>query len=405
MKTADVTKKVGKGGLGAEIRSLLASNIRDYAMYVALVIIFIVFTIATDRLFISPRNLVNLVNQTGYVAVLAIGMTLILIIRHIDLSVGFVAGFLGAVAAILLMRGWNVWLVIPVVLLCGIAVGVYQGLLVTRIKVPAFVTTLAGMFIFRGLLSWVTAGTGTIIVRDRTFLQLSNGYIPDLPWGQNVNFHLLTLLLGIAMVGIFILGQFKQRQDLKRYNFPTTSPVIFVGKLVFFSAVILAVTWIMASYRGLPWTAVIVAIVLLIYNFILNKTRLGRHIYAIGGNPEAAELSGIKVRNVTFLVFASMGLMSALAGILYTSRLASATPTAGLGFELDAIASSYIGGVSVGGGVGRVTNTIVGALVIMSLTNGMNLLGVDISFQYVVKGIIFVLAVAFDVITRSKAKV
>ena len=321
MKTADVTKKVGKGGLGAEIRSLLASNIRDYAMYVALVIIFIVFTIATDRLFISPRNLVNLVNQTGYVAVLAIGMTLILIIRHIDLSVGFVAGFLGAVAAILLMRGWNVWLVIPVVLLCGIAVGVYQGLLVTRIKVPAFVTTLAGMFIFRGLLSWVTAGTGTIIVRDRTFLQLSNGYIPDLPWGQNVNFHLLTLLLGIAMVGIFILGQFKQRQDLKRYNFPTTSPVIFVGKLVFFSAVILAVTWIMASYRGLPWTAVIVAIVLLIYNFILNKTRLGRHIYAIGGNPEAAELSGIKVRNVTFLVFASMGLMSALAGILYTSAL------------------------------------------------------------------------------------
>jgi len=405
MNTAKVNETVVRGSLGAEIRSLLISNIRDYAMYVALAVIFVVFTIATDRLFISPRNLVNLVNQTGYVAVLAIGMTLILIIRHIDLSVGFVAGFLGAVAAILLMKGWNVWLVVPIVLLCGVAVGVYQGLLVTRIKVPAFVTTLAGMFMFRGLLSWVTAGTGTIIVRDQTFLQFSNGYIPDLPWGQNVNFHLLTLLLGIAMVAAVVWGQVKQRQDLKRYNFPTVSPVIFGGKLVFFAVVILAVTWIMASYRGLPWTAVIVAAVLLIYNFILNKTRLGRHIYAIGGNPEAAELSGIKVRNVTFLVFASMGLMSALAGILYTSRLASATPTAGLGFELDAIASSYIGGVSVGGGVGRVTNTIVGALVIMSLTNGMNLLGVDISFQYVVKGAIFVLAVAFDVITRSRARV
>ncbi|HOK32661.1 MAG TPA: sugar ABC transporter permease, partial [Limnochordia bacterium] len=404
MNTAKVNETVVRGSLGAEIRSLLISNIRDYAMYVALAVIFVVFTIATDRLFISPRNLVNLVNQTGYVAVLAIGMTLILIIRHIDLSVGFVAGFLGAVAAILLMKGWNVWLVVPIVLLCGVAVGVYQGLLVTRIKVPAFVTTLAGMFMFRGLLSWVTAGTGTIIVRDQTFLQFSNGYIPDLPWGQNVNFHLLTLLLGIAMVAAVVWGQVKQRQDLKRYNFPTVSPVIFGGKLVFFAVVILAVTWIMASYRGLPWTAVIVAAVLLIYNFILNKTRLGRHIYAIGGNPEAAELSGIKVRNVTFLVFASMGLMSALAGILYTSRLASATPTAGLGFELDAIASSYIGGVSVGGGVGRVTNTIVGALVIMSLTNGMNLLGVDISFQYVVKGAIFVLAVAFDVITRSRAR-
>ncbi|HPT82422.1 MAG TPA: sugar ABC transporter permease [Limnochordia bacterium] len=405
MKSAEATPRTAKGGLGAELRSLLVSNIRDYAMYVALAVIFIVFTIVTDRLFISPRNLVNLVNQTGYVAVLAIGMTLILIIRHIDLSVGFVAGFLGAVAAILLMRGWHVWLVIPVVLLCGIAVGVYQGLLVTRIKVPAFVTTLAGMFIFRGLLSWVTAGTGTIIVRDPTFLQLSNGYIPDLPWGRNFSFHLLTLLLGILLVVVFIWGQLKQRQDLKRYNFPTTSPVVFLGKLVFFSVIILGVTWIMASYRGLPWTAVIVAVVLLIYNFILNKTRLGRHIYAIGGNPEAAELSGIKVKQVTFLVFASMGLMAALAGILYTSRLASATPTAGLGFELDAIASSYIGGVSVGGGVGRVTNTIVGALVIMSLTNGMNLLGVDISFQYVVKGAIFVLAVAFDVITRSRAKV
>ncbi|HAN95735.1 MAG TPA: ABC transporter permease [Firmicutes bacterium] len=405
MNTAKVNETAVRGSLGAEIRSLLISNIRDYAMYVALAVIFVVFTIATDRLFISPRNLVNLVNQTGYVAVLAIGMTLILIIRHIDLSVGFVAGFLGAVAAILLMKGWNVWLAVPIVLLCGVAVGVYQGLLVTRIKVPAFVTTLAGMFMFRGLLSWVTAGTGTIIVRDQTFLQFSNGYIPDLPWGQNVNFHLLTLLLGIAMVAAVVWGQVKQRQDLKRYNFPTVSPVIFGGKLVFFAVVILAVTWIMASYRGLPWTAVIVAAVLLIYNFILNKTRLGRHIYAIGGNPEAAELSGIKVRNVTFLVFASMGLMSALAGILYTSRLASATPTAGLGFELDAIASSYIGGVSVGGGVGRVTNTIVGALVIMSLTNGMNLLGVDISFQYVVKGAIFVLAVAFDVITRSRARV
>ena len=402
MNTAKVNETAVRGSLGAEIRSLLISNIRDYAMYVALAVIFVVFTIATDRLFISPRNLVNLVNQTGYVAVLAIGMTLILIIRHIDLSVGFVAGFLGAVAAILLMKGWNVWLVVPIVLLCGVAVGVYQGLLVTRIKVPAFVTTLAGMFMFRGLLSWVTAGTGTIIVRDQTFLQFSNGYIPDLPWGQNVNFHLLTLLLGIAMVAAVVWGQVKQRQDLKRYNFPTVSPVIFGGKLVFFAVVILAVTWIMASYRGLPWTAVIVAAVLLIYNFILNKTRLGRHIYAIGGNPEAAELSGIKVRNVTFLVFASMGLMSALAGILYTSRLASATPTAGLGFELDAIASSYIGGVSVGGGVGRVTNTIVGALVIMSLTNGMDLLGVDIYFKYVVKGAIFVLAVAVDVITRSR---
>lgn len=404
MKTERVVGARPQGGLASEIGSLLVNNIRDYAMYIALVVIFVIFSIATGGLFLSSRNLINLVNQTGYVAVLAIGMTLILIIKHIDLSIGFVAGFLGAVAALLLMDGWHVWIVIPFVLLCGILVGVYQGILVTKIKVPAFVTTLAGMFMFRGLLSLVTAGTGTIIVRDRTFLQLSNGYIPDLPWGANLDFHLLTLLIGIGLVVAMIYFQVKHRRSLIQYNFKTTSPVIFVAQLVVFSALIMMVTWIMASYRGLPWTAVIVAVVLLIYNFILTKTRFGRHVYAIGGNTEAAELSGIKVNKVTFLVFASMGLMSALGGILYTSRLASATPTAGLGFELDAIASSYIGGVSVGGGVGKVTNTLVGALVIMSLTNGMNLLGVDISFQYVVKGAIFILAVAFDVITRSKGK-
>ena len=285
----------------------------------------------------------------------------------------------------MLMNGMNVWLVIPIVLGCGVLIGAYQGFLVTVIKVPAFVTTLAGMFMFRGLLSLVTAGTGTIIVRDKTFLQLSNGYIPDLPWGDGVDFHLLTMLIGVLLVVAMIYSQVKDRRSMQLYNFKTSSSMIFSTKLVLLTALIMGVTWIMASYRGLPWTAVIVAVVLLIYNFILTKTQFGRHVYAIGGNTEAAELSGIKVQRVTFLVFASMGLLSALAGILYTSRLASATPTAGLGFELDAIASSYIGGVSVGGGVGRVTNTIVGALVIMSLTNGMNLLGVDISFQYVVR--------------------
>ena len=403
MKTEKTTtSRQGKEGLAAEVASLLVKNIRDYAMYIALAVIFLIFSIATNGLFVSSRNLINLVNQTGYVAVLAIGMTLILIIKHIDLSIGFVAGFLGAVAAILLMNGWNVWIVIPVVLLCGVLVGVYQGFLVTKIKVPAFVTTLAGMFMFRGLLSMVTAGTGTIIVRDRTFLQLSNGYIPDLPWGANLDFHLLTLIVGIGLVFAMIYSQVKHRQSLKRYDFETTSMSIFVIKQAALSILIMVVTWIMATYRGIPWTAVIVSVVLLIYNFMLTKTRFGRHIYAIGGNAEAAELSGIKVNRVTFLVFASMGLMAALGGMLYTSRLASATPTAGLGFEMDAIASSYIGGVSVGGGVGRVTNTIVGALVIMSLTNGMNLLGVDISFQYVVKGAIFILAVAFDVFTRKR---
>lgn len=395
---------------------LLKSNIRDYAMYIVLALLFVVFGILTNGLFLSPRNLTDLVNQTGYVAVLAIGMTCILIISHIDLSVGYVAGFLGAVAATLLtFNGWPLAVVIPLILIFGILIGMYQGFLVSVVKVPAFVTTLAGQFIFRGLLMLITAGSGTIIVRNEVFRALSNGNIPSLfviPL-QTVTdeagvttvtsgIHVLTLAIGLIAAALLIISQVRARSNMKRYNFRIISTGAFVLKLLLFTAILVGVTWIMANYRGLPWTAIIVAAVLLIYNFILNKTRLGRSIYAIGGNAEAAELSGINVRRVTFMTFCSMSMLAALSGILYTSRLASATPTAGLGFELDAIASSYIGGVAVSGGVGKVTNTIVGALVIMSLTNGMNLLGVDISFQYIVKGVIFILAVAFDVISRKK---
>lgn len=381
---------------------LLKTNIRDYAMYIVLVVLFVVFGILTNGLFLSPRNLTDLINQTGYVAVLAIGMTCILIISHIDLSVGYVAGFLGAVAATLLtFNGWPLGLVLPLILVLGIVIGMYQGFLVSVIKVPAFVTTLAGQFIFRGLLMLITAGSGTIIVRDEVFRALSNGNIPAVVTTES-GMNVLTLVIGLVAAVLLIISQVRARRNMQKYNFKVISAGAFALKLLLFTAILVGVTWVLANYRGLPWTAVIVAAVLLIYNFILNKTRLGRSIYAIGGNSEAAELSGINVRKVTFITFCSMSMLAALSGILYTSRLASATPTAGLGFELDAIASSYIGGVAVSGGVGKVTNTIVGALVIMSLTNGMNLLGVDVSFQYIVKGVIFILAVAFDVISRKK---
>ena len=381
---------------------LLKTNIRDYAMYIVLVVLFVVFGILSNGLFLSPRNLTDLINQTGYVAVLAIGMTCILIISHIDLSVGYVAGFLGAVAATLLtFNGWPLGLVLPLILVLGIVIGMYQGFLVSVVKVPAFVTTLAGQFIFRGLLMLITAGSGTIIVRDEVFRALSNGNIPAVVTTES-GMNVLTLVIGLVAAVLLIISQVRARRNMQKYNFKVISGGAFALKLLLFTAILVGVTWVLANYRGLPWTAVIVAAVLLIYNFILNKTRLGRSIYAIGGNSEAAELSGINVRKVTFITFCSMSMLAALSGILYTSRLASATPTAGLGFELDAIASSYIGGVAVSGGVGKVTNTIVGALVIMSLTNGMNLLGVDVSFQYIVKGAIFILAVAFDVISRKK---
>ena len=396
------SNETGKVNIGQELLGLLKTNIRDYVMYIALVVIFVIFSFMTKGLFLSPRNLSDLVNQAGYVAIIAIGMTVILIIKHIDLSVGYVAGFLGAVAAILMKNGLPAIVAIPIVLVCGILIGVYQGTLVAKVGVPAFVVTLAGMFIFRGLLSLTTAGTGTIIIKDEGYKAISNGYIPDIPISGNI--HVLTLLIGIIAIALVVYSQIKTRNNLRKYNFEVNSMPIMVGKIVFLSAIIMYIMWILAGYKGIPWTAVIVAIVLLIYNFILNRTRLGRYIYGIGGNAEAAELSGVNVQKITMFAFCSVSMLSALGGILYSSRLASATPTAGTGFELDAIASSYIGGVSVNGGIGRVTNTIIGAFVIMSLTNGMNLMGIDISYQYIVKGVIFILAVAFDIITRNKRK-
>ncbi|MCR5701602.1 MAG: sugar ABC transporter permease [Lachnospiraceae bacterium] len=388
------------GGLGQEIVTLLKSNIRDYMMYIALVLIMGFFAFKTGGGFLQARNISNLINQAGYVAVMAIGMTIILIIVHIDLSVGYVAGFCGAVAAILMTKyNVNEWLAILIVLVLGLLVGLYQGLLVTRVGVPAFVATLAGMFIFRGLLNLSLQETGTIIIPNEGFNALSNGFIPDITGGS---IHVLTLIIGIVIAVLMIFSEIKTRKNKLKYNFDVTSTPIFVAKLVVISAIIMVIIWTLAKYQGLPWTAVIVAVVLLIYNYMLNKTKLGRAIYGIGGNAQAAELSGINVKNVTLFAFCSVSVMAALGGVLYASRLQSATPTAGLGFEMDAIASSYIGGVAVSGGIGRVTNTIIGALVIMSLTNGMNLMGVDISYQYIVKGIIFIIAVAFDVRTRKK---
>lgn len=389
--------------LGQELVTLLKTNIRDYMMYIALVVIMAFFSWRTNGGFISARNISNLINQAGYVAILAIGMTIILIIKHIDLSVGYVAGFCGAVAAILMTQhGVNEWLTILIVLILGALIGLYQGTLVTRVGVPAFVATLAGQFMFRGLLSLSLESTGTIIVPNKGFNALSNGFIPDLPFGTDL--HMLTLIIGVVLVVAMIYSQLKERRNKQKYNFQVSSNAVFIIKMVAFAAIIMIIMYTLADYSGIPWTAVIVGVVLFAYNYVLNQTRLGRYVYGIGGNDQAAELSGINVKRVTLYAFISVSTLAALAGVLFTSRLQSATPQAGLGFELDAIASSYIGGVAVSGGIGRVTNTIIGSLVIMSLTNGMNLMGVGISYQYIVKGIIFIIAVAFDIRTRKSVR-
>lgn len=388
-----------------ELLTVLKKNIREYGMYIALAAIMAVFTILSHGVFISSRNIVNLLNQTGYIAVLAVGMTLVIVIRHIDLSVGFLSGFLGAVAAISLTQWhWPVWLSILFVLVLGICAGLLTALPIASLGIPAFVASLAGWLIYRGALMLATAATGTIIIPNESFNALGNGYIPDLFASETFlpELHKTTLLLGAIAIVVFIAGQFADRKRKLQFNFEVLSGGLFAAKLVFISLVLGLITWILAGYNGMSWTIVIMLAVVLIYDFITRRTVIGRHIYAVGGNPEAAELSGISVKNITFAVFGSMGFLSALSGILFTARLKSATPQAGTLFEMDAIAAAYIGGVSAAGGIGSISGSLVGALVYMSLMNGMNLLGTDISLQYIIRGLVLLLAVIFDVMTRKR---
>jgi len=389
------------GGFFREVMSLLKVNVREYGMYIALFVIMLIFSILTDGLFMSSRNISNLLDATGYIAVLAVGMTLVIVIRHIDLSVGYAAGFMGAIAAILLTQyGLPVYLTIPIILLIGLAAGLVNGFLVASVGIPAFVATLAGMLIFRGALLQVTEKTGTINVRDEYFNAIGNGYIPAIAKIGGLN--LSSLLLGVIAIVLYILSQIRNRRNKLKYNFPVVSTSIFVLQLVFVSALIAYITWILAGYNGISWTVVIMLLVVIVYHFLTTKTVLGRHIYAVGSNPEAAHLSGINVKKITYVVFGSMGMLSALSGILFTSRLQSASPTAGMLFELDAIAAAYVGGVSAAGGVGKVTGSIIGAIVMASLSSGMNLLGVGVSYQYMIRGAVLALAVIFDVMTRKK---
>ncbi len=390
----------------ANAQKVLRQNIREYGMFIALFVIMAIFTVTTNGIFLSSRNISNLLNQTGYIAVLAVGMTLVIVIRHIDLSVGFLAGFLGAVAAIALVS-WNlpVYVVIPMVLVLGILAGLVTAFLVAQLNIPAFVATLAGWLGYRGALQLITAGTGTIIISDEAFNALGNGFIPDIPnIGILPEVHKLTLILGLLALILFIVNDINDRRKKQAYNFEVLPIDMFILKLVFVSALVGGITWVLAGYQGLSWTTVIVLIVAFVYDFIASKTVLGRHIYAIGGNPEAAELSGISVKRLTYVVFGSMGMLSALSGILFASRLQSATTTAGTLFELDAIAAAFVGGVSAAGGVGKVIGSIVGALVMLSLTSGMNLMGIDISYQYIVRAAVLAAAVIFDVATRGSGK-
>ncbi|MEK3731522.1 MULTISPECIES: multiple monosaccharide ABC transporter permease [Paenibacillus] len=384
------------------LMKLFKNNIRQYGMIIALVVIMIFFQLITGGLLLEPINITNLILQNSYILVLAIGMVLVIITGHIDLSVGSVAAFVGAVAAIM-MVDMQLHPVVAVIasLIVGGLIGAWQGFWVAYVRIPAFIVTLAGMLLFRGLTMIVLEGQ-SISPFPAGFQKISSGFIPDFgDFGVN----LIAILAGIIFTLIYIINELRDRRAQQKYQFEVISNSLFVLKLVVMAAVINAFTYMLASYAGLPNILILLLVLILIYSFVMNRTVMGRHIYALGGNEKAAALSGVKTKKVTFWVFVNMGVMAAISGLIFAARLNAATPRAGTNFELDAIAASFIGGASATGGIGTVFGAIIGGLVMGVLNNGMSLIGLGIDWQQGIKGLVLLAAVAFDIYNKKKNSV
>jgi len=378
--------------------SMFRTNIRDYGMYIALFVIFIIFTIMTGGIFLSPINFTNLLNQTAYVAVLAVAMTLVIVTRQIDLSVGYLGAYLGAYVVVAVENNDNpVWWALLSALVITIAVGAIKGFAIAKIKVPSFVVTLAGMFIFKGLLMLKTSNR-TISTSNEFFNKIGIGYLTSINIG---GFDLIALLFGITLISSLVIGSSLSRRKKKSLGIPNERFEIFLTKLIFMSGIIIFLTYNLAIYKGLSYLLLITIIVVVVYFFLTTQTVLGRRIYAVGGNPEAAELSGISVEKIIVFVFISMGILSLVSGVMYASRTQNTSPNHGPFWELYAIAAAYIGGTSANGGFGKIVNAVIGAIVIMSLKNGMALAGVDANIEPIVLGSVLLLAVVFDIYTRN----
>ncbi len=390
-------------------KSKVKLNTRQYGMGIALVAIMILFQFLTGGVLLKPLNVSNLIMQNSYILVLAIGMLLCILTGNIDLSVGSIAAFIGATSAVFIMD-WklNPVLVLLLSLVLGGLIGAWQGFWISYVNIPAFIVTLAGQLIFRGLTMVILKGQTKAPFPD-IYTVLSAGFVPDYLtaltgpislFGRELN--LLTLAFGLLASVLFIISEFRKRKEMKRYNFQVLTPAMLAVKIVLICAIINLFTWWLNDYKGIPTVLVLLGVLILIYSFVTNKTTIGRHIYAFGGNEKAARLSGINTKRVFFWVYVNMGVLSAIAGIVFAGRLNAATPKAGVNFELDAIASCYIGGASASGGIGTVFGCIVGGLIMGVLNNGMSIMGISIDWQQAIKGFVLLMAVAFDVLGKKK---
>lgn len=383
------------------LTTLFRNNIREYGMLIALITIMVFFQIQTEGILMKPVNITNLVLQNSYIIIMALGMLLIIVTGWIDLSVGSVAAFVGAIAGVLMVKSNVHWgLTVLICLLIGALIGAWQGYWVAYVKIPAFIVTLAGMLIFRGLTLVMVRGE-SIGPFPVEFQRLSSGFIPD--FFNYEGFHLTTMLIGVLLSVVLVILDVRTRKNQQKYGFEVTPFYFFIVKNIAISAAVLGFCYLMASYKGFPNVLVILFPFVALYAFITNQTVIGRRIYAMGGNEKAARLSGVNTPRLLFYTFVNMGVLAALAGLIVAARLNSATPNAGEGFELDVIAACFIGGASASGGIGKIIGAVVGAFLIGVMNNGMSILGIGIDWQQAIKGFVLLAAVFFDVYNKNKA--
>lgn len=405
MNSSTATASAKKGAKEAGLLATVANNARQYGIVAALLVIVIVFEILTKGVLLKPNSFVSLIQQNAYVIILAIGMVMVIIATHIDLSVGSLVAFIGGVCALLMERqGMNWMLAIGLSLVVGLLVGVWQGFWVAYVGIPGFITTLAGMLIFRGLATVIVGESVPITSND--FRGIARNYLPNILgfWGP---FDALTLVVGVLCIAGYAWSQLSKRKRVEKVGLVAEPMNLTILKIVIISVVIAFVTYLLVSsgnedQGGIPIMLVIVALLVVAYNFILTNTVFGRHVYAVGGNRKAAILSGINTKRVDFTLFVHMGLLSAIAAICMLSRLASATAQAGMEFEMDAIASCFIGGTAVTGGIGTIPGAVVGAFVMGIINQGLSIMGVDTAVVKTIKGLVLLLAVAVDIMSKRK---
>jgi putative multiple sugar transport system permease protein len=378
----------------------LTGQLRQIGLFITLIAIVVFFQIATGGITLAPINVSNLIVQNSYILILAIGMVMVIIAGHIDLSVGSVVAFIGAMAGVFISQWHLPWpLAVLFCLILGALVGAWQGFWIAYFGIPAFIVTLAGMLAFRGA-AQIALGNQQISFFPKEFRAIGSGFLPAF---GTTGYEPLTMILGL-LASIAIVGNaLRQRAVRRKYDLEDEPLWWFLIKLAFLVLLVLVITVLLASYNGTPIVLIILAVLVVGYSAIMNRSVFGRHIYAIGGNLAAAALSGVKTKRVTFLLFVNMGVLSAVAGLVFTAGLNLASPSAGNGFELDAISAVFIGGAAVTGGIGTVPGAIIGGLIIGVLNNGMSILGIDSDYQLLIKGLVLLAAVAFDVYNKRRS--